>query len=442
MTHITNDSLTSAAAGMTATRSKFKTLSYTASAVDTTELFNAYSGSWATQRFIDKRVGDAFREWREWQAEAGDITKLEATEKRIKLKAKGKEACTLADVGGQSYIYIDTNDTVDRMDPISPASMGSGCIRFLTVLSYGHLTEGEIDRDPMSPTYGQPKWYEIYSESEGNTYIHPSRIVKHYGKKRVERSSFEVRGESLLTPALDAIKQHGSTLANVADLVFEAKIDVIGVKDLMSQVATTAGADAVAARYTLMGLMKSNNGMIVKDLDLEDYQQKQMSFATLPDIILSTEHQLSASGSYPHSIFMGTSTGGLGSTGNLEISTYHETVSEYQNNKITAQWDVLDELVIIDAIGSRPAAVHYNWKPLGVMTDKEKAEVGKMQSETIKNLQELFPDEVIAPAAINLFTEAGTMNGIEQSYKDWVGAGGKIGESDDEGDAMGDEQEL
>ena len=439
MTYEIDDSLTSAAAGMTPARSKFKTLSYTATVVNQQELFDAYRGSWAAQRFIDKRIGDAHREWREWQADAEQITALEATERRLHLKAKIKKARTLADVGGQAYIYIDTKDNVDRIEEINPASLGSDAIRFLTVLTYGQLIEGLFEQDPLSENYGKPMWYEISSESEGIVRIHPSRIVVFYGKEKVTQSTFEVVGESLLIAALDSLKQYGSTMINVADLVFEAKIDVIGVKDLMEQVSTVEGADAVAARYSLMGLMKANNGMIVKDLDLEDYQQKQMSFATLPDIIKATEQQMSAAGGYPHAIFMGASSGGLGSTGDLEISTYHETVREYQENQISAPSELLDELVIIDALGSRPADVHYNWKPLGIMSDKEKAEIGKMQSETIKNLQELFPDEVVAPAAINLLTEAGTMNGIEQAYNDWIAAGGVIGEDDDEGESMGGE---
>lgn len=434
---IFNDSLTSVAAGMTPTRSKFQTVSYTAVTTNQQELFDAYRGSWACERFIDKRIGDAFREWREWVADPGQVTLLEATEKRLHLKAKGKKATTLGDVGGQSYIYIDTNDNVDRIEPINPATLKADCIRFLTVLTYGQLIEGLFEQDPLSENYGKPMWYEISSESEGIVRIHPSRIVVHYGKEKVTQSTYEVRGESLLIAAMDGLKQYGSTMANVADLVFEAKIDVIKVKGLMDQVATATGSDAVTARYNLAMFMKSVNGALVLDMEGEDYDQKKMSFATLPDIIKATEHQMSAAGSYPHAIFMGASSGGLGSTGDLETGTYHETVSEYQENKITNPWELLDELVIIDALGSRPKEVHYNWRPLGKMSEKEKAEIGKMQSDTVDKLRQLFPDEVVAPAAINLFTESGTMQGLEGAYNEWVEGGGVIGESEDEGDAMG-----
>ena len=440
MSHI-NDSLTSATAGMTPARSKFKSVTYTHATVNQQELFDAYRGSWEAERFIDKRIGDSTRKWREWQAKADQITKLEATELRLHLKSKIKKARTLADVGGQAYLYIDTNDDIDRMEPIAIEAMKVDAIRFVTVLNYGQLIEGEYDDDPMSDKYGMPKFYTVSSTEQGQVHIHPSRVVVFYGKEKVTQSTIEVRGESLLVAALDAVKQYGSTMANVADLVFEAKIDIIKVKGLMDQVKTQAGADIAAARYNLFALMKATNGMGVIDMENEDYSQKTMSFATLPDIIKATEHQMSAAGGYPHAIFMGASSGGLGSTGTLELSAYYDTVLEYQENKIAAPCELLDELIIVDALGSRPPEVHYNWRPLWQVSDSEKADNGLKHSQTIKNLQELFPDEVIAPAAINLLTEAGTMNGIEAAYLEWVAGGGVIGDEDDETGSLGGEGE-
>jgi hypothetical protein len=65
------------------------------------------------------------RAWRDWQANADDIQKLEAEEKRLQLKMKCQRALVLARLYGGSALILGTNDA-DPMQPLRPEATKQG----------------------------------------------------------------------------------------------------------------------------------------------------------------------------------------------------------------------------------------------------------------------------------------------------------------------------
>lgn len=63
----------------------------------------------------------------------------------------------------------------------------------------------------------------------------------------------------------DAVKQADSTSANIASLVFEAKVDVLNIPNLMSQLADPAYEAQLLQRLQLAAMAKGINGMLVLD---------------------------------------------------------------------------------------------------------------------------------------------------------------------------------
>ena len=171
-----NDSLKNLVANLGTERDKASGTFYTAPCTNDDQLSNMYRSAWLPKKIVDIPALDACRKWRNWQAKSADITKIEAEEKRLGLKAKVLEAWTRGRLYGGAGLYIGTNDA-DPSKPLNPQTVKAGGVRYLTVLSRRVLNPKELETDPLSEFYNLPRAYDV-SGSGGNQQIHPSRIVR------------------------------------------------------------------------------------------------------------------------------------------------------------------------------------------------------------------------------------------------------------------------
>lgn len=248
------------------------------------QLHNAYRGAWFPRKVVDIPAKDATRRWRAWQASKAQIEKIEAEEKRLQVQARTKEALTKARLWGGAAIFIGTGET-DTSKPLAPERVQEGGIRYLTVMSRRDLSATEQDRDVMSPNYGKPKAYRLGGSA---IEIHPSRLVIFTGADIPDQDLATGNqfgwGDSVLQAVFEAIQQIDSTMANVASLIFEAKVDVIRIPDFMQGMQDPKYEKLVLERMRLAAMAKGINGTLMLDKD-EEYDSKSANFGTLPDIM-------------------------------------------------------------------------------------------------------------------------------------------------------------
>ncbi|MTV59129.1 DUF1073 domain-containing protein, partial [Streptococcus pneumoniae] len=67
-------------------------------------------------------------------------------------------------------------------------------------------------------------------------------------------------GDSVLQSTMDTIKNADSTMANIASMVFEAKVDVFKFEGYAEMLQNTANDAAVTRRLQLQSAMKGING--------------------------------------------------------------------------------------------------------------------------------------------------------------------------------------
>lgn len=423
---IVNDGLVSFTSKMGTDRDKAATAQYVASAISPIELDAAYRTSWLARAVVDKRSDDATRKWREWTALTPEaVSAIEREENRLQLKSKVNKALKLASLHGGSVMYFDTGQRPE--EPLRANSIRKGGLRFVTVFPRASVNAQDVVKDPLDPRFGLPEYFELKQDGVNPIKVHWTRFALFQGGETLSQNSGPW-GESHLLPVIDAMKQFEGTAANIASLVYEAKIDVFGVAGLTDIVSTDQGENQLKKRYGLLAVMKGINGMIVMDKDNESYDQKSASFAGLTEILDKFQQNVSGATGYPRAILFGTHAGGLGSNGELELSNYYDRIAEIQDNDIRPAMELLDECLIRSALGSRPSEVWYEWRSLWQMSDREKAEIGKIQAETLGALHAtmLFDDDTLRDAAVNMFAEAGTLPGIEATARD-----------DDETDALG-----
>lgn len=412
------DSLQNLVAGLGTARDKASHSHYAIPEMDDQQLLNAFRGSWTAQKGVSIPAVDACRNWRNWQADKAQIELIEAEEDRLNVKGKILEALLKARLFGGAAVFIGTGER-DTASELNPDRIGKGGIKYLTVMTRRQLSATEIEQDPQSPRFGKPKAYRL----PGSTVeIHPSRLVIFIG---VPHPDPELNvgtgfgwGDSVLLAAMPAVRHYDETVANVVSLVYEAKIDVINIPNLMSSLQDKNYKDQLLQRLRLAATAKGINGTLILDGN-ETHSSKSASFGTLPDVIAKTEQGVAGAFDIPGTRMFGQSSTGLGANGEENTRNYYDNVASRQKLEIKPAMSVLDEGLIRSALGSRPKEVHYTWAPLWQATAKERADIGKTTADTIKALKDsgLFPEDALSTAAVNLLVELSVMPGLEAAIE-------------------------
>ncbi|VEE45432.1 anti-CBASS protein Acb1 family protein [Pseudomonas fluorescens] len=384
------------------------------------QLHNAYRGAWFPRKVVDIPAKDATRRWRAWQASKAQIEKIEAEEKRLQVQARTMEALIKARLWGGAAIFIGTGET-DTSKPLVPERVQAGGIRYLTVMSRRDLSATEQDRDVMSPNYGKPKAYRLGGSA---IEIHPSRLVIFTGADIPDQDLASGNqfgwGDSVLQAVFEAIQQIDSTMANVASLIFEAKVDVIRIPDFMQGMQDPKYEKLVLERMRLAAMAKGINGTLMLDKD-EEYDSKSANFGTLPDIMDRFLQNGCGAADIPATRMLSQSPAGMNSTGEADLRNYYDRIQSSQELDITPAMSVLDECLVRSALGSRPPEIHYVWNSLWQTTAKERADIGKTTAETIKIIAEtkLFPPDALSKAAETLLVENSVMPGLESALEEF-----------------------
>lgn len=408
------DSLQNLVAGLGTARDKASHSHYAIPEMDDQQLLNAFRGSWTAQKGVTIPAVDACRNWRSWQADKAQIELIEAEEDRLNVKGKILEALLKARLFGGAAVFIGTGER-DTASELKPDRVGKGGIKYLTVMTRRQLSATEIEQDPQSPRFGKPKAYRL----PGSTVeIHPSRLVIFVG---VPHPDPELAigtgfgwGDSVLLSAMPAVRHYDETVANVVSLVYEAKIDVINIPNLMSSMQDKNYERLLLERLRLAATAKGINGTLILD-GQETHSSKSASFGNLPEVIAKTEQGVAGAFDIPGTRMFGQSSTGLGANGEENTRNYYDNVASRQKLEIKPAMSVLDEGLIRSALGSRPKEVHYTWAPLWQATAKERADIGKTTADTIKALKDsgLFPEDALSTAAVNLLVELSVMPGLE-----------------------------
>lgn len=426
-----SDGLKNLVANIGTPRDKASRNQYVLPALNEYEAVNAYRGAWMPRKIIDIPALDACRNWRSWNAESIEIGDIEAEEARLGVQKKVMQAQIKARLFGGAAIYIGTGQN-NPMDPLNPESIKKGGVKHLNVITKRVLQAGQLETDPESSLYGKPSYYTMTS-SNGQVDIHPSRLVIFNGAEHpdpeMSTDSNHGWGDSVLLAVMDSIKRADGTAASIASLVFEAKVDVIKIPDLMKKLAGDKKFESeVLNRLTLAATAKGINGTLILD-DKEDYQQKSASFSGLTDILLAALQIVSGAADIPITRFLGQAPGGLQSTGDADIRNYYDRIKAGQDLEMRPAMALLDECLIRSALGDRPDDVFYTWRSLWQSTEKERADIGKTTAETIKIISEtkLIPEDALSKTAVNMLTESGVAPGLESDMADF-----EPGDADDE----------
>lgn len=393
-------------------RDKSASLHFAEQLIDVEQLSLAYRTSWVARKIVDIPASDALRKWRAWSVE--DAVPIELEETRLGLRMKALEALIKARLFGGAAIYIGTDQ--DAAEPMDVDAIRPGGINHLTVFTRQSLVAGEIDQDPLSGTYGRPLYYTL-SGGTGQARVHPSRLVIMRGDARPDdwltSGTHDGWDESVLVATMDAVKQFIGTSANIASLVHEANVDVIGVPGLMQNLAQPKYEDTLLQRFGLAARGKGVNGTLLMDAE-ETYNRRNASFADLSPILETYALFAAASADIPSTRFLARSPTGLIATGGHDMANYHDKLQGMQELEIRPAMAIFDQCLIKSAGITDPDA-DYDWRPLEQMSDEELANIGKVVAESIEILSTmgLYSQEELRELSTHRLAEVGAFPHLE-----------------------------
>lgn len=414
------DGLTSFASGLGTGRDKASSLVRTVDLFTDIDAYNLYETSALARNIVDLPALDSCREWRDWKTDKENIQKLEDEENRLNLRGKVLQARKWARLFGGSALFIGIGGNAAA--PLDASKVGIGGLKYVTVLDRTNLTAGEIETDPASEYYGLPKVYRLANQNGATTDIHPSRLAIFTGFERPYSTltSLTGFGTSVLASAVSTINQADGTAANIASLVFEAKIDVISIPDLMNRISDPRYEASLLTRFGVAARAKGINGTLILDAS-EVYDQKTANFSTLPDILNSFLQLVAGAARMPATMLLGQAPQGMNATGEGDYKNYLDRIQSEQTLYMTPAMAKLDACLKQSA--GVPQDAYYEWAPLWQSSEKEKADTFKVIVDAARVLvggvDPIITVEAVSQSLTNLLVENGSLPGLDEAVDEF-----------------------
>lgn len=414
------DRLSNFVSGIGTARDKATQGRYVTWTMDPGQLTAAYRDNWIARKCVDIPAFDMTRAGRDWQADGDAIKLIEAEERRLQFASKQFRALKWSRLFGGAVIIMGVNQGSPDQ-PLRPAGLGKGCLQYIHVMSRYQVSIGQLITDPASPWFGEPAYYSINTNA-GSLRIHPSRVVRMVGAELPPFGTVGINygwGDSVLQAVDDAIKNATATSQGIAALVQEAKVDVFKIPGLNEGVGTQEYRDRLTKRFELSSDLKSMLNAVVMD-DAEEYEQKTINFAQLPEIERLQLTIAAGAADIPATRFLGQSPDGMNATGESDMLNYENRLSSEQELVLRPPMERLFDVMICSALGSRPAEVDWKFAPLRQMTEAQQADIALRKAEVaeIEDALGLVPAAALAKVRQNQLLEDDFYPGLQQALDD------------------------
>lgn len=343
------------------------------------------------REWITLHIDDSAEDERGGEMEDRMVVAKKALEKMNDLGAKEAmfEAETWSRVFGGSLLFLGVDDgQQDLSEPLNENAIRS--FDFIKVFDRFEVANLEYDQNPASPTFGEPTLYNLQPIGsrgwgpQGVTTIHASRFIRIDGvlTSRRRKSFNNGWSDSVYTRLEEVLRDYGIAWGSVAHLIQDFAQAVIKMQGLAAAISSDNDG-YVLDRLQAMDMCRSVSRAIPLDTEEEDFMRVQTPIAGLPELMDRFAYRLAAAARMPVTLLMGMSPSGLNATGESDITLFYDQIKAQQEAKHRKPITRLLELVFASADGP-PEPKHWSieFNPLWQMSDKEEAEIRKMQADT------------------------------------------------------------
>nr|WP_228304244.1 DUF1073 domain-containing protein [Xylella fastidiosa] len=350
--------------------------------IDRVELEAMYRTNWLARKVVDIPATDMTREWVTLNTamHADALEPMHCLEQALNVRAKVRDALAWARLYGGAVLFINVHGQ-DPCLPFDPASVMPGTRLSLTVLDRWRvaLDSGQIDQNPLSETYGQPRCYQIAGSVER---VDHSRMIAFSGAE-LPWEAFRGNGywhDSVLQAMYNALSRYDTATQGTASMFFEAVVDVLRISGLSDTLTTDRGAEEVHKRFQLAAMMKSFNRMLLLDAK-DEYSQKTNHFSGVKDVIEQFMMDISGAADIPATRLFGQSPQGMNATGDSDIRNYYDRIKAQQEDELRPVLRLLYEVLFRASVGECPHDLDIQFNSLWQMSQTEQASIEKLRAE-------------------------------------------------------------
>lgn len=313
--------------------------------------------------------------------------------------------------GGAVMIFgLDDGGTLDT--PLNPHGVRN--VEFLRVYDRHQATIQSRVMDIMSFDYGKPEMWQISPPFGGMPYIvHNSRIHMFDGDSIPDmmRNSNQGWGASSLQACYDQLIRLGMSHQWVNMALERSQQAVHKIPNMGQTLRGPGGEQMIRQRVDVVDMVRGILNTIVIDGD-EEYTVQSATMTGYPDILDRFAEVLSAVSGIPVTVLMGRSQGGLSATDKSSLDNWYARVGSLWNDILRKPQDKLITYLISAKTGNIPE-YKLCMKPLSIMSDKEEAEVNKLNADSFK----LKSDADIAYINVGAITPDEVRGTLEEEYE-------------------------
>jgi uncharacterized protein len=336
---------------------------------------------------VDQPVYDAFRggvKIKTDEVSPEELEDLHRMIKKIKVQKKVIDACRWDRLYGGAGIIINTNQDYTKPFNIEAIKENSP-LQFIVADRWELLWQG-VPNSPeatfayypgsgYSAPHDQPK--EMNDQFRFNIpKIHQTRVAKIIGSEppSIVRQRLQGWGMSEIESVIRECNSYFKEQNVIFELLDEAKIDIWKIKGFNASILNQVARGQTSSRIQLAQQMKNFLNAITLDKE-DDYEQKQLSFAGLPEILEQIRIGLAAAIRMPMSKIFGLASSGFAS-GEDDLENYASIV-EGQRERAQEVLEMIIPIVMMKVWGFVPDDWNLEWSPIRTLTAE--------QIENVKN---------------------------------------------------------
>lgn len=170
----------------------------------------------------------------------------------------------------------------------------------------------------------------------------------------------------------------------VCDLI--ESFSVSGIYTNMSSVLQAGGGESgdgsVLDRLELFNLIRTNSGSMALDKDTEEFFNISTPLGTLDALQAQAQEQMAAVWNIPVAILLGLQPKGLNASSEAEVRIFYDFIGASQENIFRDPLTTVLQLIQLSLYNEIDPEITFKFEPLWALSEKERAEVKKLEAET------------------------------------------------------------
>jgi uncharacterized protein len=282
--------------------------------------------------------------------------------------------------GGAGLVVVTEQDP---STPLNPKALEGSLLRFLSADRWELLLSGlmampgyeqaatELERARMQYGFAGNGDFTYYGIP-----LHNTRVVKLSGEEAPSliRPRLQGWGLSVLEQCMREIQTYLMFQDLCYELVKEAKVDVYKIESFNDQLATPQGTADIKFRVALANWIKNFRNAVVMDMK-DDYEQKQLAFSGLAEMLVEFRINLCAALRIPYNKLFGQSASGLNASGEDSMENYNSMIEVEVREKAK---------VLVRKVISLRCLQRWGFVPRFTFKFKPLRELGGVEEEGVK----------------------------------------------------------